>query len=112
MNGVDDPSTLAQTMRTFANMLCAVEELTEKVDRLSAKIDVIASRSVAPAASEQPRNPSEKEFYTVKEVAAIIGTSEKSVRRLQKRGFFKSSKALRTMQIPRGEIERYRKETV
>ena len=54
----------------------------------------------------------EKEFFTVKEVAEVIGTSDKSVRRLQKRGFFKSSSALRTKQIPRSEIERYKSETV
>ena len=48
----------------------------------------------------------------MKEVAEAIGTSDKSVRRLQKRGFFKSSSALRTKQIPRSEIERYKTETV
>ena len=48
----------------------------------------------------------------MKEVAEVIGTSDKSVRRLQKRGFFKSSSALRTKQIPRSEIERYKAETV
>ena len=57
-------------------------------------------------------NRSAKEFYTVKQVAEIIGTSDKTVRRLQKRGFFKSSKALRTKQIPRSEIDRYKMETV
>ncbi len=32
----------------------------------------------------------EKEFFTVKEVAEVIGTSDKSVRRLHQRGFVKS----------------------
>jgi hypothetical protein len=112
MNGVDDPSTLAQAMRTFANMLCEVEELAKKVDRLLEKVDVITSRPVPPADSAKRSDALEKEFYTVKEVAAIIGTSEKSVRRLQKRGFFRSSKALRIKRIPRSEIDRYKRETV
>jgi hypothetical protein len=98
-------------MRTFANMLCMVECLVEKVDQLSGKLDALVERPVQKIPAERAKTP-EKEFFTVREVAAIIGASEKSVRRLQKRGFFKSSKALRTKQIPRAEIERYRKETV
>jgi len=43
---------------------------------------------------------------------ALIGTSDKTVRRLQKRRFFKSIRALRAKQIPRSEIDRYKRETL
>ncbi len=96
-------------MQTFASMLCIVESLAEKVDRMSGQLEKLCARNQpAPNLNEKR----EKEFYTVKEVAEVIGTSDKSVRRLQKRGFFKSSSALRTKQIPRSEIERYKSETV
>lgn len=103
--------TLAQAMQTFASMLCVVEALNEKVDRVSEKLELLCQQRTN-ASAAPPAGSKEKEFYTVRETAAIIGTSEKSVRRLQKRGFFKSSNALRTKQIPRSEIERYKKETV
>jgi hypothetical protein len=114
MPGEQDKSpTLAQAMRTFASMLCVVESLAEKVDRMSGQLETLCAQGAVP---RQPIPPAtgkrEKEFYTVKDVAEIIGTSDKTVRRLQKRGFFKSSKALRTKQIPRSEIERYKEETV
>ena len=105
---LNKPPSLAQTMQTFASMLCLVESLAEKVDRMSGQLEKLCARS-EPSPSNGRR---QKEFYTVKEVAEVIGTSDKSVRRLQKRGFFKSSSALRTKQIPRSEIERYKAETV
>ena len=71
------------------------------------------SEALRQAAATSPRNrEAGKDSFTVKEVAEVIGTSDKSVRRLQKCGFFKSSSALRTKQIPRSEIERYKAETV
>ncbi len=105
------PPSLAQTMQTFASMLCLVETLAEKVDRMSEQLDKLCARNQL-AHSMQANGRRQKDFYTVKEVAEAIGTSDKSVRRLQKRGFFKSSSALRTKQIPRSEIERYKEETV
>lgn len=113
MPGEHDKSpSLAQAMQTFASMLCVVESLAEKVERMSRQIDTLCTRNTNAHQSRQSAGPREKEFYTVKEVAALIGTSDKSVRRLQKRGFFKSSSALRTKQIPRSEIDRYKAETV
>jgi hypothetical protein len=96
-------------MQTFASMLCIVESLAEKVDRMSAQLEKLCARNAQTPSANGKR---EKEFFTVKEVAEAIGTSDNSVRRLQKRGFFKSSGALRTKQIPRSEIERYKTETV
>ena len=107
----DKLPTLAQAMQTFASMLCLVETVSEKVDRIAAKLDTLSPRESAPPIHKSIMLNG-KEFYTVKEIADIIGTSDKTVRRLQKRGFFKSSKALRTKQIPRSEIERYKSETV
>ena len=105
------PPSMAQTMQLFASMLCVVESLAEKVDKMSAQLDKLCAQSRQPH-SHLTNGKREKEFFTVKEVAEVIGTSDKSVRRLQKRGFFKSSSALRTKQIPRSEIERYKAETV
>ena len=98
-------------MQTFASMLCIVESLAEKVDKMSAQLEKLCARSKQ-SQTLLANSQREKEFFTVKEVAEVIGTSDKSVRRLQKRGFFKSSSALRTKQIPRSEIERYKAETV
>ena len=99
-------------MQTFASMLCIVESLAEKVDRMSSQLEKLCTRNSETQKPSRSTGTRQKEFYTVKEVAAIIGTSDKTVRRLQKRGFFKSSKALRTMQIPSSEIDRYKEETV
>jgi len=110
-DGQNKPPSLAQTMQTFASMLCIVELLAEKVEKISAQLETLCARSKQPQ-SLLANGKREKEFFTVKEVAEVIGTSDKSVRRLQKRGFFKSSSALRTKQIPRSEIERYKAETV
>lgn len=91
-------------------MLCIVESLSQKMEFLSERIEKLHSRqpSGPPFAF---RNKLEREFYTIKEIAEIIGTSDRTVRRLQKRGFFKSNSALRTKQIPSSEIERYKVET-
>jgi hypothetical protein len=103
-------ATLAQTMQTFSAMLCIVESLSQKMECLSERIERIYSRQLSgpPFAF---RDKLEREFYTLQEIAEIIGTSDKTVRRLQKRGFFKSNSALRTNQIPSSEIERYKAET-
>jgi hypothetical protein len=107
----DESPNLAQAMQIFAAMLCIVESLAEKVEKMSDRLEMLFAR--IPAQQTLPTaGAREREFYTIKEVAAIIGTSDKTVRRLQKRGFFKSSAALRTKQIPRSEIDRYRRETV
>ena len=98
-------------MQTFAAMLCIVESLAEKVEKMSGQLEMLCAR-IRPQQTLPTAGTREREFYTIKEVAALIGTSDKTVRRLQKRGFFKSSAALRTKQIPRSEIDRYRRETV
>ena len=98
-------------MQTFAAMLCIVESLAEKVEKMSDQLEMLCGR-IQPQQTLPTAGTREREFYTIKEVAALIGTSDKTVRRLQKRGFFKSSGALRTKQIPRSEIDRYRRETV
>jgi excisionase family DNA binding protein len=107
----DNSASLAQAMQTFAAMLCIVESLAAKVEKMSGQLEMLCARirlqQTLPTAGTR-----EREFYTIKEVAALIGTSDKTVRRLQKRGFFKSSRALRTKQIPRSEIDRYKRETV
>lgn len=98
-------------MRIFAAMLCVVESLEKKVDKLSEQVGAFCEWSKTPLPPPK-KEKTEKEFFTVREVAAILGNSEKTVRRLQQRGFFKSSKAQRTKRIPRSEIDRYRQETV
>jgi hypothetical protein len=112
MTGQQDNSpSLAQAMRTFAAMLCVVESLAEKVEKMSQQLEILSAR-IPPQPTLPTAGTREREFYTVKEVAALIGASDKTVRRLQKRGFFKSSSALRTKQIPLSEIDRYKRETV
>ena len=107
----DNSPSLAQAMQTFAAMLCLVESLAEKVEKMSEQLEILCAR-IPPQQTLPTAGTREREFYTIKEVAALIGTSDKTVRRLQKRGFFKSSGALRTKQIPRCEIDRYKRETV
>ena len=112
MPGQQDKSpSLAQAMQTFAAMLSIVESLAEKVKKMSDQLEMLCGR-IQPQQTLPTAGTREREFYTIKEVAALIGTSDKTVRRLQKRGFFKSSGALRTKQIPRCEIDRYKRETV
>jgi Helix-turn-helix domain len=107
----DKSASMARAMQTFAAMLCIVESLAEKVEKMSEQLEVLCAR-IPPQQTLPTAGTYEREFYTVKEVAALIGTSDKTVRRLQKRGFFKSNCALRTKQIPRSEIDRYKRETV
>ena len=91
-------------------MLCIVESLAAKVEKMSGQLEMLCAR-IPPRQTPPTAGAREREFYTIKEVAALIGTSDKTVRRLQKRGFFRSSRALRTKQIPRSEIDRYKRET-
>lgn len=59
-----------------------------------------------------PKNTGiQKEFYSLKEAAAVMGVSPQTIRRLLKRGLLHSSNALRTKQIHHSEFERYRRET-
>lgn len=50
--------------------------------------------------------------YSVREVAELLGVSEKSIRRLIARQLLRPSKALRHLRIPRAEVERFLKDTV
>jgi excisionase family DNA binding protein len=49
--------------------------------------------------------------FSIKETSEILGISEKSVRRLIIRGLLRPSRALRTLLIPRRELERFLDET-
>jgi excisionase family DNA binding protein len=49
--------------------------------------------------------------FSVKEAAALLGVSEKTVRRLIKRKLLRASSALRHLLISRREIERFLQET-
>jgi excisionase family DNA binding protein len=49
--------------------------------------------------------------FSVKETAAILGLSEKTIRRLVARRLLRSSRALRHLLIPRKEIERFLDQT-
>lgn len=50
---------------------------------------------------------SEKEFYSVSEVAVKFGISEKSVYRLLDRRLLRASPALRKKMIPRASVEQF-----
>lgn len=50
---------------------------------------------------------SEKEFYSVAEVAVKFGISEKSVYRLLDRRLLRASPALRKKMIPRASVEHF-----
>jgi len=50
--------------------------------------------------------------YSVKETAALLGLSEKTVRRLIDRGLLKASRALRHLLIPKKEIDRFLEATL
>jgi len=50
---------------------------------------------------------SEKEFYSVSEVAAKFGISQKSVYRLLDRGLLKASSALRKKMIPKASVAQF-----
>ena len=49
----------------------------------------------------------ETKFYNIKQAAIYLGISEKSVRRLLKRGVLQSSKALRKLLIPKEQLESF-----
>jgi len=61
-----------------------------------------ANPNQAPPAPGPPRLA-----FSVRETAAMLGVSEKTVRRLIARGLLRPSKALRHLLIPRTEIERF-----
>jgi excisionase family DNA binding protein len=46
-----------------------------------------------------------KQYYTIKEAADYLSISDKSVRRLVKRGLLRPSRALRKLLIPIAELE-------
>jgi predicted site-specific integrase-resolvase len=50
--------------------------------------------------------------YSMREAAQIIGVSYITMHRLLKRGYIKSSSALRTKVIPHSELERFLKVTM
>ncbi|MCP5524074.1 MAG: helix-turn-helix domain-containing protein [Verrucomicrobiales bacterium] len=49
--------------------------------------------------------------FSIQETAAMLGLSDKSVRRLIWRGLLHPSRALRHIRIPKDEIERFLRET-
>jgi excisionase family DNA binding protein len=49
--------------------------------------------------------------FSIKEVAEILGVSDKTVRRLINRKLLRPSRALRHLLIPKKEIERFLQET-
>lgn len=49
--------------------------------------------------------------FSIQETAAMLGLSDKSVRRLIWRGLLRPSRALRHIRIPKDEIERFLRET-
>jgi DNA-binding CsgD family transcriptional regulator len=61
--------------------------------------------------NERPNWELPKLLYTIKETARILSMSEKSVRRLIKRGLLKCSHALRTILITSESIEAFVKMT-
>jgi excisionase family DNA binding protein len=50
-------------------------------------------------------------FYDIKQTAAALNMSTKTVRRLIRRGLFSPCKALRKVLIPRSQIEAFLKAT-
>ncbi len=62
--------------------------------------------SLKPPAAVPPRLA-----YSLKETAAMLGVCDKSVRRLILRGLIRPSRALRHILIPKGEIERFLRDT-
>ncbi len=68
--------------------------------------NALAGQPPAPNVPQIPRLA-----FSVRETAAILGISEKSVRRLIARGLLRPSKALRHILIPKVEIERFLRQT-
>ena len=56
--------------------------------------------------------PPDRQAYTVKEVADMLGVTPKSVYRLLARNLLRSLKALRHHRIPRKELERFLQENL
>lgn len=50
-------------------------------------------------------------FLTVRQTALVLNMSEKSIRRLIKRGLFQPSKAVRKILIPRKQVETFGERT-
>lgn len=65
------------------------------------------SRATVPGLSPGP----ERLAFSVKETAAMLGVSEKTVRRLVARGLLRRSKALRHLIIPKKEIQQFLERT-
>ena len=74
--------------------------------------------SKAKAKTREQRIDTEREeclprvAYSIGEVAAMLGVSTKSVRRLIARGLIRASKALRHRLIPASEIHRFLDQTM
>jgi len=86
---VDKQTVLQGESGTFPGTVCLVvpaglvEPLPARMDRLASAIEALAAQS------EGPRKP----YYSVKEVAAILGRSEQTVRRWIREGKLASSKS-------------------
>lgn len=52
-----------------------------------------------------------KGFFTIQETARYLSVSDKSVRRLISRGFFRPSRVLRKILIPREQLEGFYAQT-
>ena len=60
-----------------------------------------------PVSAAGPTALPQRLAFTISETAALLGISEKSVRRLILRGLIRPCRALRHLLIPRKEIERF-----
>jgi excisionase family DNA binding protein len=76
--------------------------LTENENAATVPVDV---KLVPPDA--KPVLPPPRLAFSVKETAAMLGVSEKTIRRLVARRLLRSSHALRHLLIPKKEIERF-----
>jgi len=76
-------------------------------DLTACDVSMDATDPAVPAVASSPLRLA----YSVNETAAMLGISEKSVRRLVARGLLRSSKALRHLLIARTEIERFLADT-
>jgi excisionase family DNA binding protein len=76
--------------------------LTENENTATGPVNV---KLVPPDA--MPVLPQTRLAFSVKETAAMLGVSEKTIRRLVARRLLRSSHALRHLLIPKKEIERF-----
>jgi excisionase family DNA binding protein len=83
-----------------------ISKLKENSGELSSRE---VSQSVAPDSTSD--NPTLRLAFSVKETAAMLGLSEKTIRRLIARGLLRSSRALRHLLIPKKEIDRFLDQT-